>query len=113
MNWLFLAIALFVTFLVLMQTLSKKLPEKESIPWLLGCIIMIFLSIFPKSIDRIAKYFGVAYPPSLFFLLGILFLALLIFRLYMHSEDTKRKCDILARKVAILEKNLKEMEIDE
>lgn len=109
MNWFFLAVALIVTIIVLTQTLSKKLPEKESFLWMFGCLVIIVLSIFPKSMDNIAKFVGVDYPPSMFFLIAILFLALLIFRLYTQMEDNKRKCDILARKVALLEKQMEEI----
>lgn len=109
MNWFFLAVALIVTIIVLTQTLSKKLPEKESFLWMFGCLVIIVLSIFPKSMDNIARFVGVDYPPSMFFLIAILFLALLIFRLYTQMEDNKRKCDILARKVALLEKQMEEI----
>lgn len=109
MNWFFLAVALGVTLIVLTQTLSKKLPEKESIVWMFGCLVMIVLSIFPKSMDNIARFFGVDYPPSMFFLLAILFLVLLIFRLNTQVEMNKKKCDILARKVALIEKQMEEL----
>jgi hypothetical protein len=106
MNWFFLGVALLVTIIVLTQTLSKKLPEKESIVWMFGCLVMIVLSVFPKSMDNLARFFGIDYPPSMFFLIAILFLVLLIFRLNTQMESNKKKCDTLARKVALLEKQI-------
>ena len=110
MSWFFLATSLIVTAIVLSQTLSKRLPEKESVLWMLGCIAIIILSIFPKSMDNIASAVGVDYPPSLYFLIAILFLVLLIFRLYTQMDNQKRKCDTLARKVSLLEKKIEELE---
>lgn len=109
MNWFFIAVALFVTILVLVQTLSKNLPEKESVLWMLGCLVMIVISIFPKSMDSIARFLGIDYPPSLYFLIAIIFLAFLVFRLSMQMENNKRKCDTLARRIALLENAIKEL----
>ena len=110
MNWFFLATSILVTVIVLSQTLSKRLPEKESVLWMLGCLAIIVLSIFPKSMDNLANAVGVDYPPSLYFLIAILFLVLLIFRLYTHMDDLKRKCDTLARKISLLEKKTEELD---
>lgn len=109
MSIFFLIIALLVSALILKHTLSKKLPERESVLWMIGCILMIVLSIFPKSMDNLAKSLGVDYPPSMYFLIAILFLALLIFRLMIQREDIKRKSDELAMKFALLESEVAEL----
>ncbi|MCK5130352.1 MAG: DUF2304 domain-containing protein [Clostridiales bacterium] len=113
MSWFFLVTALIVTAIVLTQTLSKRLPEKESVFWMLGCLVIILLSIFPKSMDNLAKTIGIDYPPSLYFLIAILFLAVLIFRLYTQMDDNKRKSDALARRVSLLEKRIEDLEDNE
>lgn len=109
MSLFFMIIALGVSAFVLSQTLLKRLPEKESVLWMLGCIAMIVLSLFPKSMDGLAAFIGIDYPPSLYFFIAIMFLGILIFRLITQMEDSKRKSDALARKVALLENEIEEM----
>lgn len=41
---------------------------------------MLVLAIFPQCIDSISLFLGVAYPPSLLFVICIVFLVLMNFR---------------------------------
>ncbi len=109
MSIFFIIISILTSAFILKQTLTKRLPERESVLWMLGCIVMILLAIFPKSMDNIAKSVGVSYPPSVYLLLAIMFLGLLIFRLMLQTEDRKRKSDELARKFALLEREIEEL----
>ena len=112
MSIFFLCIAVIVSIIVLSQTLSKRLPEKESVLWMLGCAVMIIMSLLPKSMDSIANAIGVDYPPALYPLLAIMFLGLLVFRLMIDVEDGKRKENILARKLALLEEEIEHLKDD-
>ncbi len=105
----FLIISLITSALILRQTLSKRLPERESVLWMIGCILIIILAIFPKSMDNLAKALGVDYPPSMYFLIAIMFLGLLIFRLMIQREDSKENPNELAMKFALLESEVEEL----
>jgi hypothetical protein len=60
---------------------KKKFSEKESIFWMAIALLMLVISIFPQIVDNITKLVNIVYPPSLLFLIGILFLILVVFRL--------------------------------
>lgn len=78
-----IAIIFSIILLIIILRLVKenKLDEKYSILWIIGGIITLFVSIFPKSITKIAEVFGVYYPPSLMFLFGIIIVGILIIHL--------------------------------
>ena len=57
-------------------------------------------------IDKLAKLFGVVYPPSLFFVICIVFLVLMIFRNSKRISEQQMKIIELEQNLAILkEKN--------
>ena len=73
---------------------------------MVASIVMIFLSIFPYTIDKLAKLFGVVYPPSLFFVICIVFLVLMIFRNSKRISEQQMRIIELEQNLAILkEKN--------
>ena len=110
MTWFFLILSILLTGIIVWQTLNNNMMQRESILWLLGCLVMIVMSICPKIVDSIAAFVGIDYPPSLVFLLGILFLLLLVFRLFLQTASLGHNVNVLARKVALLEEQLNEEE---
>ena len=80
-NIYFIIVALFLLFYVIHIVRKGKLSIKESFWWVIGALIALVLAIFPKSIDVIAKWFGVSYPPTLMFVFCILFFHLYLFLL--------------------------------
>ena len=70
-NIYFIIVALFLLFYVIHIVRRGKLSIKESFWWVIGALVALVLAIFPKSIDVIAKWFGVSYPPTLMFVFCI------------------------------------------
>ena len=68
-----------------------------------GAIIMLILSIFPYSINWLAKIFGISYPPSLLFIFCIIFLVFINFRNSKRIAEQQEKIVELAQHIAILE----------
>lgn len=87
---------------------KKKLSIGESFWWFVASIIMLLLSIFPYTINWLAKIFNIAYPPSLLFVLCIVFLVFMIFRNNKKISEQHEKIIELAQHVAILESELNE-----
>ncbi len=56
-NIYFIIISLFLLFYVVHIVKKGKLSIKESFWWVVGAIVALILSIFPQSIDVIAKWF--------------------------------------------------------
>ena len=84
---------------ILNDVRKKRFSIKESFYWIVGVLIMLFLAIFPQCIDFVAVYLGVAYPPSLLFVICIVFLVLMNFR-------NSKKIAKLQEDIIELEQNL-------
>lgn len=84
---------------ILNEVRKKRFSIKESFYWILGVLLMLILAIFPQCIDFLAAYLGVAYPPSLLFVICIVFLLLMNFR--NSKRITKQQEEIIE-----LEQNL-------
>lgn len=92
------------------QVKKKKLSEKESILWMLGATFFCILGIFPNILDALAKCLNIAYPPSLLFLIGIMFGLALIFRAGVYVSVLQSQVKELAELNAVLQKRILEIE---
>ena len=70
-------------------------------------MVMLFLGVFPYSIDWIAAKFGVSYPPSLLFVFCILFLIFINFRNSKKIAEQQTKIIELAQQLSILKEQVK------
>ena len=94
--------------LILIKVRKNKFSEGRSIFWVAGGVIMLLLSIFPKTIDKLSLFLGINHPPSLLFLLASLFIIYSVFKLEEEITQTREQMKDLAHKNAILESKLKE-----
>ena len=85
---------------------KNKFSIQESFWWMMAAIVMLILSIFPYSIDKIAKLFGITYPPSLLFVFCIIFLIFIIFRNSKRITEQQEKITELAQNLAILKEKV-------
>lgn len=102
----FVIISFLVFMYIIYEVRKKEFSIKESFCWVIASIIMLLLSIFPYSIDKIAEIFGVEYPPSLFFVFCIIFLVFINFRNSKKISKQQEKIIELAQNVAIIKSNL-------
>lgn len=98
-NIYFVILTILIGLYVINEVRKKRFSIKESIYWAFGIVVMLILSIFPQSIDFIALHLGIAYPPSLLFVICIIFLILINFR-------SSKKIAILQEEVIELEQNV-------
>lgn len=105
---------LMFTFTVIRLLINKKMNEKASLLWLVGSALVLILSVIPSILDKISKFIGVDYPPSLLFMLGIL---IILFICLMHTVQISilnNQIKELAQQVIIKEckddKNKKDMD---
>ena len=92
---------------IISEVRKKKFSIKESFWWFAASIVMLFLSIFPYSINWLAKIFGVEYPPSLFFVFCIIFLTFINFINSKKIAEQQEKIIELAQQVSILKEESK------
>lgn len=93
---------LFMT-IVYKKVKKRNLSEKESIFWMIGATLILILGIFPNILIRLAEMLHIEYAPSLLFLVGIVFVYLLVFRLTIYVSILKEQVKELAQRNAILE----------
>ena len=101
-NIYFIILSVMVLLYVVNIVRKKKFSIKESFWWIIAVLIMLILSIFPYSIDWIAKKIGVAYPPSLLFVACIVFLVLINFRDSRRISELQMKVVELGQELAII-----------
>lgn len=105
-NIYFIIIALFLLFYVIHVVKKGKLSIKESFWWVICSIVTLILAIFPKSIDIIARWFGVSYPPALMLVFSVLFLLFMNFRASAKISEQNEKIMELTQQVSILKNKI-------
>ncbi len=101
-NEYFIIVAI-ISFLYVINVVKRgKFSINESILWLTGSCIIIILSLFPKMFDLLAIRLGIDYPPSLFFLICILFLLFINFRNSKKIAILEEKTIELSQQIALI-----------
>ena len=107
-----LAIVLCVVFLVAVFLLVRKnrIILKYSLLWLLTCLVLLLLAIFPEILDTVSRWIGVYVPSNAFFaiLLFCIFLMLISFSIIVSSDQ--RAIVRLTQEISVLENRIRELE---
>jgi len=90
---------------ILEMVRRRKLREEYSILWLFGSVIILVLSIKQDWLVGIAHAAGIAYPPSFLFLVGILFILLILIHFSIAISKLHQMNKKMAQEIALL-KNL-------
>jgi hypothetical protein len=98
----FIVISLIIIAYILISIRKEKLSVAASFMWVLFCFIMLFLSIFPNTIIWLSNIFGVAYPPSLLFIICTIILFLINFNDNKRIDELETKINDLAEELNIL-----------
>ena len=107
-NIYFIIISALCMIYVILVVRKKKFSIRESFWWFIASIVMLILSIFPYSINWLAKLFNIAYPPSLLFVFCIIFLVFINFKNSKKISEQQEKIIELAQHIAILESEVNE-----
>lgn len=105
-NIYFIIISIIVLLYVMNIVRKKQFSIKESFWWVLSAIIMLLLSIFPYSIDWFAKKLNISYPPSLLFVICIIFLLFINFRNSRRISELQMKVVELGQELAIVKEKV-------
>ena len=93
-------------FIITVLELVRKnsLHEKYSFLWILMSTLLLVLALVPGLIDILARWLKIINPPSLLFLLGLMYL--LFYNLHLTSVISKQadKITKLAQEFAMLKK---------
>lgn len=84
------------------------LKERYSVLWLASAMVIIVLSVWRQLLDKMAKILGVAYGPSLLFLVAFIFVILIILHFSVVISILHEKNKTLSQELALLKNALKE-----
>lgn len=108
-----LGILFSIAFLVAVMDLMRRrlLLEQYSLFWLGMAIVILLLSIFHDSLNRMAAAVGIIYAPSLLFLVGFLFMLGTMLHLTVVLSRLTTRTVRLTQEVAILRAELEQREV--
>ena len=101
-NIYFIVLSIIVIFYIIYSVRKDKLNVKTSFGWFLACILMLFLAVFPYSLDWLAHLIGISYPPALFLTLCVVFLIIIDFNYSKKIADMQRRITDLAQELSIV-----------
>lgn len=105
-------LAVLMVVLILWLIRRDRLPISHSIWWLTVSALIGVLGLFPGLLDRVASWVGVAYPPSLLFILAILTLLIKVLLEDLEVSTNRRRLLRLAQKTAMLEAEIRALRRD-
>ncbi len=94
--------------LVIWLIREGRLREKYSLLWLCTSIVIIGLSVSRHVLETVAIAVGIYYPPSLLFLLGLLFLLLVNIGYGTSISRLSESNHKLTQEIALLKKALED-----
>jgi len=87
---------------ILEMVRRRRLREEYSILWLFGSALILVLSLKQDWLDRIAHAVGIVYPPSFLFLVGILFIILILIHFSIAVSKLHHMNKKMAQEIALL-----------
>jgi hypothetical protein len=87
---------------ILEMVRRRRLQEEYSILWLVGSVVILVLSIKRAWLEWIARAAGIAYPPSFLFLVGILFILLILIHFSITISRLYQMNKKMAQDLALL-----------
>lgn len=102
----FIIVAIAAIIYVVSVVRKNKFSIKESFWWMAASLVMLVFAIFPKIFDNLAVFLGISYPPSLLFVICIVFLLFINFRNSKRIAEQQEKITDLAQNIAILKEKV-------
>jgi hypothetical protein len=87
---------------------SRRLRERYALLWLLTALVMLVLSLWRSGLQKIADLVGIAYAPSALFVLGSLFILIVLLHYSTVISKLADQNTVLAQRLALLENELNE-----
>lgn len=88
------------------------LKEKYSVLWIISALVIMALSVKKGLLDAIAGLLGIAYPPSLLFLVAFTFILLINLHFSVVISILHEKNKALVQELTLLKNSLKEAGVD-
>jgi hypothetical protein len=103
------ALAAFALILVILELIRRRrLQERYAFLWLATAVTMLVLALWRDALGELADFAGIAYPPSLLFVLAALFILAVLLHYSTVISRLSDQNKILAQRLALLESRLAE-----
>ena len=106
-NIFFIIVAILIIIYILYSIRKNRLSITNSFIWILFCVILLILSIWPTSMDWLADIMGINYPPALFLTIVAVVLFVMNFVQSKKIEDLHKKVIDLGQELSILKSSQK------
>ena len=87
---------------ILEMVRRRRLREEYSILWLFGSLAILVLSIKQNWLISLARSMGIVYPPSFLFLVGILFILLILIHFSIAISKLHKMNKKMAQEIALM-----------
>jgi hypothetical protein len=87
---------------ILEMVRRRRLREEYSILWLFGSVLILVLSIKQDWLIRVSHAVGIVYPPSFLFLVGILFILLILIHFSIAISKLHQMNKKIAQEMALM-----------
>ena len=99
----FIAVLTLLSLLFIVRMVRRnQLPSRYALLWLSIGMVIAFLAAFPRLLDRVSSWMGIAYAPGTFFLGAITLLFLIVVHFSWELSRLDAKTRLLAEELAVL-----------
>jgi hypothetical protein len=95
---------------ILEMVRRRRLREEYSILWLFGSVLILVLSLKQGWLVSLSREVGIAYPPSFLFLVGILFIILILVHFSIAISKLHQMNKKIAQELALLREGARRRE---
>jgi hypothetical protein len=86
---------------------SRRLQERYALLWLVTGSVILLLSVWRDALRLVAEQIGIAYPPSALFVVGFLFILVVLLHYSTVISELSERNVTLAQDIALLEERLR------
>ena len=104
-NLYFVILAILIIIYMFISIRKNKLSVANSFIWVVFCVILLVLSIWPKSLDWLASLLGIEYPPALFLSIAVVILFIMNFVHSKKIEELQKKVINLGQELSIVKED--------
>jgi hypothetical protein len=102
------AIAAALFLLVIFELIrGRRLQERYALLWLVTGAVILLLAVWRDALRLVAEQLGIAYPPSALFVVGFLFILVVLLHYSTVISELAERNVRLAQDIALLEERLR------
>lgn len=106
-NLYFIISAIVIIIYIFVSIRKNKLSVSNSFMWFVFCLVLLFLSIWPKSLDWLADLLGISYPPALFLTVAVVILFILNFIQSKKIEELQKKVINVGQELSVVKEDVR------